>query len=168
MSTYVFSESSLVERQMRGIADTFDSLTADRLKRIGIAPGWRCLEIGAGNGSVAEMLADLTGPDGHVVATDIDTAYLDHLRSAGRRNLEVRRHDITSGALPDGMYDLIHARLLLMHLPQRREILTRLWRALKPGGWCWPKTTRSASCRWSRFPWIPRVSTPRSQTLWPW
>lgn len=131
MSPYVFSESSLVDEQMRGISETFDAVTADRLNRIGVQPGSRCLEIGAGNGSVAEMLAELTGPTGHVVATEIDAS---HVRPAGAPNVEFRHHDITTDPLPDGEYDLVHARLVLMHLPDRLDVLRRLWRTLRPGG----------------------------------
>ena len=42
-------------------------------------PGWRCLEIGAGRGSMATWLAERVGPAGQVVATDIDTRYLERL-----------------------------------------------------------------------------------------
>jgi SAM-dependent methyltransferase len=47
----------------------------------------------------------------------------------------VARHDITADAIPLARYDLIHARLVLSHLPQRRDVLVRLIEALRPGGW---------------------------------
>ena len=49
--------------------------------------------------------------------------------------LEVTRHDVTTDAIPAARYDLIHARLVLSHLPQRRDVLVRLTQALRPGGW---------------------------------
>jgi SAM-dependent methyltransferase len=64
--------------------------------------------------------------------TDIDERYLESLHVP---NLEVRRHDIVTDPLPEAAFDLIHARLVLIHLPQREEVLSRLVAALKPGGW---------------------------------
>ena len=72
------------------------------------------------------------GPDGGVLATDIDTRFLE---SGQPENLEVRRHDIVSDPLPDEPFDLVHARLVLVHLPERETVLDRMIAALKPGGW---------------------------------
>ena len=102
-----------------------------RLGQIGVAPGWRCLEVGAGNGSVSVWLAGQVGPSGHVVASDIDTRYLDKL---GPPNIEVRKIDVTQDALGDG-YDLVCARAILHHIPQRIDVVRRLAAAVRPGGW---------------------------------
>ena len=59
-----------------------------RVEQVGIAPGWRCLEVGAGNGSVSHWLADRVGPTGNVVCSDIDTRFLEGLAGP---NLEVRQ-----------------------------------------------------------------------------
>src|SRR5262245_5273165 len=67
----------------------FDPLSHRR--RMVVEEGWRCLEVGAGGGSMAVWLAERVGPTGHVVATDIDVRYLARLRIA---NLEVVQHDI--------------------------------------------------------------------------
>ena len=63
-----------------------------RFEQLGVAAGWACLEVGAGNGSVSHWLAQRVGPTGHVVASDIDTRFLDRLALP---NLEVRRLDVT-------------------------------------------------------------------------
>lgn len=55
----------------------------------GIQPSWRCLELGAGAGSIAHWLASRC-PDGQVVATDLGTTFL-AARSAP--NLRVLRHE---------------------------------------------------------------------------
>jgi SAM-dependent methyltransferase len=101
-----------------------------RIEQAGIAPGWRCLEVGAGNGSVSAWLAATVGPSGHVVASDIDTRFLDRLNIP---NLEVRRLDVTRDPLGDG-YDLVCCRALLHHVPERIDVLGRLAAAVKPGG----------------------------------
>jgi SAM-dependent methyltransferase len=106
-----------------------DGFTISRLLGLGDLTGRRCLELGAGNGSVARWLAGQTGPSGRVLATDINTRHI-----PSDRGYAVVRHDLTSDPLPDGPWDLIHARLVLRHLPARHEILRRLAAALAPGG----------------------------------
>ena len=109
-----------------------DPLTTRRLDRIGVGPGWRCLEVGAGQGSIARWLAEAVAPRGRVVATDIDSRLLEHLN--GRR-IEVREHDITVDELEQNTYDLAHCRLLLMHLSEPERALKHMVSALRPGGW---------------------------------
>ncbi|MEP6916287.1 MAG: methyltransferase [Acidobacteriota bacterium] len=114
------------------LAALFDSPTERHLRDRGVGPGWHCLEVGGGGGTVARWLAERVGPDGRVVVTDVDTRFLDHV---ALENVEVRRHDITRDALPEQAFDLIHTRMVLMHLPARDQVLSRLVPALKPGGW---------------------------------
>jgi hypothetical protein len=49
--------------------------------------------------------------------------------------VELRRHDVTSDEIATSAYDLIHARLVLVHLPERDQVIERLVGALRPGGW---------------------------------
>ncbi|MFF1909605.1 class I SAM-dependent methyltransferase [Kitasatospora sp. NPDC058218] len=110
---------------------TYDPGTVKVLEQLRPAPSWRCLELGAGAGSIAYWLADRV-PDGGVVAADIDPRFIDAGRAA---NLTVRCADITTEDFPEGSFDLVHARAVFMHLPQREEILRRAVRWLAPGGW---------------------------------
>jgi SAM-dependent methyltransferase len=114
------------------LSTLFDSTTTCHLERCGVRCGWRCLEVGAGGGSIATWLADRVGASGAVLATDIEPRFLSAL---AHPNLEVRRHDIGVDALPERSFDLVHARLVLMHVPDRDEALERMIAALKPGGW---------------------------------
>jgi SAM-dependent methyltransferase len=106
-----------------------DGFTSSRLSSLGELTGRRCLELGAGNGSIAGWLADQAGPSGQVVATDINIRHIPTDRGYG-----VVRHDLTRDPLPDGPWDLIHARLVLRHVPGRHDILRNLAEALAPGG----------------------------------
>jgi SAM-dependent methyltransferase len=129
--TYVFdNENHYAVDQHRCLADMLDGLTIEQLAGTGVGPGWRCLEVGAGGGSIAEWLAREVAPGGEVVATDIKPV---HLRPAP--NLTVLRHDIVHETAPPGGFDLIHARLVLIHLPDRLAVLDKLVGALRPGGW---------------------------------
>ncbi|MEW2414695.1 methyltransferase domain-containing protein [Streptomyces sp. NPDC046866] len=110
----------------------YDPFTRERLYALGAGPGRRCLDVGAGTGTVARWLAEEAGAD-EVVALDRDTGRLAPF--AGPR-LHVRTADITRLAAEPGLgtFDLVHARFVLMHLPERRELVGRLAQLLNPGG----------------------------------
>ena len=114
------------------LSAAFDPGTIRHLQDLGVGPGWSCLEVGGGGGSIARWLAERVGSVGRVLVTDIDPRYLESLEIP---NLEVRRHNIVSEPLPEASFDLIHARLVLVHLPEREKVLARLVAALKPAGW---------------------------------
>ena len=137
MNPYIFGNAAEAETAERfaSLDALYNFRTLRFLETAGIAPGWRCLEVGGGSGSVAAWMADRVGPSGYVLVTDIDPRFMEG--SAYRRpaHMELRRHDIGTDPLPEQAFDLIHARLVLMHVPQRREALARLVAALKPRGW---------------------------------
>jgi SAM-dependent methyltransferase len=107
------------------LADLLDSQTRRSITELVDLPGRRCLEVGAGAGSMAVWLA---GQAGEVVATDVAPQ-----RIPARPRLTVRQHDIVTDG-PLGRFDLVHARLLLGHLPRRTVGLQRMVEALAPGG----------------------------------
>ncbi|MGA8112289.1 MAG: methyltransferase domain-containing protein [Actinocatenispora sp.] len=115
--------------QLNHLGSAFDAHTTTVLTEHGVGPGWRCLDIGSGAGSVAAWLADRVGPTGHVTATDVKPEYI-----APRDNLTVLAHDIDRDPAPGGGYDLIHARMVFVHLPNREQVLAQLVSALRPGG----------------------------------
>jgi len=86
------------------LAAIYDPQTIRHFETLGVACGWRCLEVGAGSGTIAKWLADRVGPTGCVLVTDVDIRFLE-LRGP---TLDVRAHDIGSDPLPDAEFDLIH------------------------------------------------------------
>jgi SAM-dependent methyltransferase len=131
--TYLFdNRGPETPDRFRGLSASFDGWTIQHLERVGVAPGWRCFELGAGGGSIARWLADRVGPTGHVLATDVDPR---HLAGLAGPNLEVREHDIVEDPVPEGPFDLVHTRLVLQHVPQRRRVVRKLVGLLRPGGW---------------------------------
>jgi SAM-dependent methyltransferase len=130
---YVYDQAWERERErLRALEQSFDDVSRGRLERLGVGPGWHCLEVGGGAGSIARWLAEEVGPGGHVVVTDLDTRFLEDLRSP---SVEVRRHDIVRDQLEPDTYDLIHLRAVLEYVPERGPVVARLARALRPGGW---------------------------------
>jgi SAM-dependent methyltransferase len=130
---YAYEHGWAEERvRLRGLELALDPGTRDHFMRLGAGPGKRCLEVGAGGGSIALWLADLVGTDGRVVATDLETDFLE-AEAAGRPQLEVLHHDITKEDLPGG-FDFVHARYVVEWLPEKRVALQRMFAALRPGG----------------------------------
>ncbi|MBL7490834.1 methyltransferase domain-containing protein [Frankia sp. AgB1.9] len=118
--------------RLGAMAAVCDPTTVRVLDELDVAAGWRCLEVGAGSGSIAVWLAERVAATGQVVATDVDT---DQLADLAAGHLTVLRHDITRDPVPDAApFDLIHARFVLEHLPEREEVLDRLTSWLRPGG----------------------------------
>ncbi|ASW54398.1 trans-aconitate 2-methyltransferase [Plantactinospora sp. KBS50] len=128
---YTFDNASpQAGAQMTALESFLDPVTARRLTPPLVKPGATCWEVGAGGGSMARLLAGAVGPDGVVVATDLNPQ---HLKSGP--NLVVRRHDVRTDPPPGGPFEVIHARLLLLHLPERERVLRKLVGTLAPGGW---------------------------------
>lgn len=114
------------------LSELFDPVTFRHVDRLGITTGMRCWEVGAGSASVPLGLAERVGPTGAVVATDIDVSWT--RRGATDDVIEVVRHDVAADPPPPGGFDLVHARLVLVHVTDRAEALRRMVRALRPGG----------------------------------
>ena len=61
---------------MRGIEILSDPATIRAFQEIGVSEKWRCLETGAGGGSIAEWLCQTVGAAGQVVAADLEVKFL--------------------------------------------------------------------------------------------
>ncbi|WP_234816089.1 class I SAM-dependent methyltransferase [Mycolicibacterium agri] len=127
---YAFDQGfSEEQRRLAAMEALWDPGSQALLDELGVGQGWRCLEVGAGGGSLVQWLADRGA---HVTAVDIDTRFIEQFASDA---ITVRRVDIRTDELPQSEFDLVHARLVLEHLSQRRQILDRLAATLRPGGW---------------------------------
>ncbi|KJK35174.1 SAM-dependent methyltransferase [Streptomyces variegatus] len=128
---YAFDNDSAHSDELhRCLTDAYDPMTFARLGETGVTTGWRCLDVGTGSGSVARWLAERVAPTGEVVATDVKPH---HIQDGPC--LTVVEHDVVTDPLPEAAFDLVVARLVLQHLPERVTVLGKLVRALKPGGW---------------------------------
>ncbi len=118
--------------RFNALARIFNPSTFRHIDELGIAPGWRCWEVGAGGASVVRWLAERVGPAGHVLATDIDVSWA---QEAAGPTVEVRRHDVAGDEPPSGTFDLVHARLVLIHVADRDKALRSMVQVLRPRGW---------------------------------
>jgi SAM-dependent methyltransferase len=127
---YTFDGAGHTDEQLATLGHLLDPVTIRVLSRLPLPPTARCLELGAGGGSIVRWLAHRLQPPGQVVAADLDVT-----RLTPSDTIEVRRHDLRDGSPDGGPWDLIHARLVLLHLPHRRRLLRQLAQRLAPGGW---------------------------------
>lgn len=116
---------------MAALCEELDPNSKRRLEALGPKPDWRCLEIGAGSGSMTRWLADRC-PSGRVVATDLDLTLLSQLDGP---NLEIVQHDVTAQDFPESSIDLIYSRYVFCHLRSREQDLAKVVSWLAPGGW---------------------------------
>ncbi|MEM0965153.1 MAG: class I SAM-dependent methyltransferase [Verrucomicrobiota bacterium] len=132
MVRYIIPHSLPGERErLEMFASMLDTNLFFRLGEIGVKPGWKCLEAGAGIGTVSQWLSEQVGPKGEVTVSDLDTKFINELAGG---NLKVRQLDLQTDFLGEG-YDLIVTRNCLHHLPMRYDIISRMAEALNPGGW---------------------------------
>jgi SAM-dependent methyltransferase len=133
MSDYVLDNAWEHERdRLDAMTGPYDDASIAFCLEAGLAAGWRCLEVGPGTGLFARRLADVVGAAGNVLAVDINTRLAAPIAGP---NLEVRQLDVRTDDLPQAAFDLVHARLVIEHLPDRAGVIARLVRTLKPGGW---------------------------------
>ncbi len=130
---YVFDDVNAQREWLRlhAIEQVYDPFSQTRLKSAGVKTGARCLEIGAGAGSIARWMASVSGPTGHVSAVDINPRFLKNEKNY----FELIQGDILEVILPEKDYDVIHARYVLIHIREYRKALDKIVQWLRPGGW---------------------------------
>ena len=132
-SGYLFDNAALeADDRFGALAALFDPVTFRHLDRLDVGEGWRCLEVGAGGGSVARWLATRVGESGHVLATDLDPRWLERGARPERRGAPAQHRRRPAARSP---FDLAHERLVLMHIPEREAALRSMVASVRPGGW---------------------------------
>jgi 2-polyprenyl-3-methyl-5-hydroxy-6-metoxy-1,4-benzoquinol methylase len=119
-------------RRLRAIEEVFDPSSRRRLSATGMCPGWSCLEVGPGAGSLLNWMAAVVGPAGRVTGVDLSTKFLS---AAQPQHVEIREGDVRTIPLAPDSFDLVHARYVLVHLPDYEAAVSKMIACLKPGGW---------------------------------
>ncbi len=139
-AVYALGHTPEEYERLRMQARVWQVPTERLLDHIGLGPGASCLDAGCGPGETMRAMAERVGPAGRVLGIDADASIgalaLAMLRDAGHRQCAFSAQDLTAaGPIPGAPFDLVYARLLLFHLPQRIDVLARLWAAVAPGGY---------------------------------
>jgi ubiquinone/menaquinone biosynthesis C-methylase UbiE len=126
--------------RLRAQSRAWEATTSRLLDQVALATGASCLDAGCGPGETMRLMAQRVGPSGRVTGVDIDATLgaqaVATLYDAGHRQCRFAPVDLTADEpIPDAPFDLVYARLLLYHLPERVAVLRRLWDAVSPGGY---------------------------------
>jgi ubiquinone/menaquinone biosynthesis C-methylase UbiE len=128
-------ESARLHRQAEELAADSMSL----LDRVGLRPGQAAIDLGCGPRGIVDLLAERVMPAGRVVGLDADPAHTAMAAefAAGRElsGVEMLTADARATGLPAGSFDLVHARTLLVNLPEPAEVAAEMMRLARPGGW---------------------------------
>ena len=138
-AVYALGHTPEEYERLRMQARAWEVATGRLLDQVIPGPGASCLDAGCGPGETMRAMAERVGPAGRVLGIDADPALgamtLAMLHGAGHRQCAFQAHDLTdAGPFPGAPFDLVYARLLLFHLPERVDVLARLWDAVAPGG----------------------------------
>jgi ubiquinone/menaquinone biosynthesis C-methylase UbiE len=141
MKPYMFDEASTLEYQRLDLmSKILDPWTREYLGALEVGQGWRCLELGARNGSIAEWLCDTVGPSGSVTAIDINPVLLELIPA---QNLTVEQMDVRTDELPVNAYDLVSCRAMLHQISDHAPaVLERM--ASGPGARLPPRSYHGA------------------------
>lgn len=137
-SAYLLSGGAAELERLRLQARVWEPAAEQLLDQIGIAPGWRCLDLGCGGMGILGPLSRRVGPSGQVVGVDRDAqqlaaarAYVDEEKLT---NVEILDRDAYATGLPNAMYDVVHVRFLFAPVGRDHELLTEMLRLVRPGG----------------------------------
>ena len=122
-----------IER-LRVQAETIAADAEAMLERIGVAPGWHCLDLGCGPGGITGMLARRVGAQGRVVGLDADPVFLEHARREAPANVEFVQGDAYRTGLPGASFDLVHVRFVASTAGEGQKLLREAIRLAKRGG----------------------------------
>jgi ubiquinone/menaquinone biosynthesis C-methylase UbiE len=138
-NSYALGRTPEEYERLRAQAGVWEAATGRVLDQVGVPEGASCLDAGCGPGETMRILARRVGPGGRVLGVDADPSIgalaVEMLHGSGHRHCAFHAHDLTADdPVPDAPFNLVYARLLLFHLPQRVAVLARLWDAVAPGG----------------------------------
>ncbi len=136
---YLMSRTPQEYERLRVQSRGWEAATGRLLDQVGLAAGASCLDAGCGPGETMRLMAERVGSSGRVTGIDVDPRLgalaETMLHDAGHRQCRFAAHDATGGGpIPDAPFDLVYARLLIIHMPDRVAVLRRLWDAVAPGG----------------------------------
>ena len=128
-------ESARLQRQAEELAPE----SSDLLDRVGLRPGDSAIDLGCGPRGVIELLHERVSPGGRVVGLDADPAHVamasELVAARALGNVEIVHADARQTGLPADSFDLVHARTLLINVPDPAEVVAEMVRLARPGGW---------------------------------
>jgi SAM-dependent methyltransferase len=136
---YLLGRTAAEYERLVGQARWWEPETARVLDAVSVPPGGHCLDAGCGPGEVMRLMAERVGPDGRVLGIDVDEVLgargLERLHAAGYGQCAFAAVDLTCDVrVPGTPFDIVYARLLLLHMGDKVATVRRLWDCVAPGG----------------------------------
>jgi SAM-dependent methyltransferase len=128
------AEQERLERQAQELAHESTWL----FDQIGVREGWRVAEIGCGPRGCLALLSERVGATGRVIGVERSAEEVDRARrfvdASHFANVEVLCLDGRATGLPSAAFDLVTSRLVLVNIPEPKDIVTEMVRLARPGG----------------------------------
>jgi SAM-dependent methyltransferase len=138
-AVYSLGSSTGETERLTRQADELASESGALLDRVQLRPGDSAIDLGCGPRGILELLHDRVSPGGRVVGLDSDPAHVamasGFVAAEGLDDIEIVEADARCSGLPAGSFDLVHARTLLITVPQPADVLAEMVRLARPGGW---------------------------------
>ena len=138
-AVYALGRSSGESDRLYRQADELRPESEALVERAGLGAGDRAIDVGCGPRGILDLLAERVSPSGLVVGLDADAALVamaeEFAASRGLDHVELVLADARDTGIESGSFDLVHARTLLINLPEPLEALTEMVRLARPGGW---------------------------------
>ncbi|MBI1262136.1 MAG: methyltransferase domain-containing protein [Rhizobiales bacterium] len=136
MSQLEFNEARAKALEAMYMAPDIVAQRSRTLEMLAVRPGERILDIGIGPGLLADDIARLVGPDGHLAGIDASPAMIKMARTrlAAMPHAEAKTGDATSLDYEDGFFDAAVSTQVYEYVSDMPKALAELHRVLRPGG----------------------------------
>jgi len=137
-SVYALGSSSGETARLQRQSEELRTEAALLIDRLSLRSGQSAIDIGCGPAGILDLLSAAVSPAGRTVGLDSDPSHITqarrHAERSGLDGVEVVIADARHTGLPAGSFDLVHARTLLVTIPEPEEVLAEMVRLAKPGG----------------------------------
>jgi ubiquinone/menaquinone biosynthesis C-methylase UbiE len=136
---YVLGASALERHRLLMQCELLKPQARAMLDEIGVGKNWWTIDIGCGPLGILDVLAEQTGPGAEVIGLERDPNMLEFghelMSQRGLESVRLIQGDAHNTEMPESSFDLAHARLLLVNVPNPMGVVAEMTRIVRPGGW---------------------------------
>jgi len=136
---YALGSNDAERERLRRQSIELGAHSAALLDRVGVRPGQRVVDLGCGPRGIIDLLSERVGSDGLVVGLDLEPANIalacSFADEHGLENVKILERDARETGLAASSFDLVHARMLLVNLPDPAAVVAEMARLVRPSGW---------------------------------
>ena len=135
---YLLGHRAEEELRLKRQATELRDESARLFDRIGLGSGDRAIDLGCGPQGVLDLLSERVGPSGRVIGfernSESTATAKRFVADRALKNVEIVQGDATATGLLEDSFDLVHARLVLVNIPQPESVVLEMVRLARPGG----------------------------------